>query len=92
MRKGTVVAAVTTVATVVAVAVLVRQWKKRSDRRWRHAQRIVRKFARECATPVPKLWHIANDLISHMKAGLGLALPNNHTMLPSYVHPLPTGY
>ncbi|XP_009605675.1 probable hexokinase-like 2 protein [Nicotiana tomentosiformis] len=91
MRKEVVVlAAVTTVSTVVAAALLVRQWKRRSEQRWRHAQRILRKFARECATPVPKLWQIADDLVTEMQAGL-TSSESSLQMLPSCLASLPTG-
>lgn len=92
MRKDVVVlAAVTTVSTVVAAALLVRQWKRRSEQRWRHAQRILRKFARECATPVPKLWQIADDLVTEMQSGL-TSSESSLQMLPSCLASLPTGY
>lgn len=84
-------AAVTTVSTVVAAALLVRQWKRRSEQRWRHAQRILRKFARECATPVPKLWQIADDLVTEMQAGL-TSSESSLQMIPSCLASLPTGY
>ncbi|CAK9150591.1 unnamed protein product [Ilex paraguariensis] len=89
MRKEAVVlAAVTTAATVVAVGLLVRQ---RIERRWRNTRRILRKFARDCATPVPKLWHLANDLVSDMEAGL-VSNETDLSMLPCYCVPsLPTG-
>ncbi|KAM3252592.1 putative hexokinase-like 2 protein [Capsicum annuum] len=91
MRKDVVVlAALTTVSTVVAAVLLVRQWKRRSEQRWRHAQRILRKFARECATPVPKLWQIADDLVAHMHAGL-TSTESSLQMLPSCLPSLPTG-
>ncbi|KAE9449545.1 hypothetical protein C3L33_18556, partial [Rhododendron williamsianum] len=68
MRKEVVVVAA--VAAAVGVAVVVSQWKRRRERRWRQTQRILRKFARECATPVPKLWHVTNDLALEMQSGL----------------------
>ncbi|XP_059641262.1 probable hexokinase-like 2 protein [Cornus florida] len=90
MKKVVVVAAaVTTAATVIAVVAVVRQWKQRSQR-WKQSQRIVRKFARECATPVPLLWHVACDLVSDMQAGLASS-QTNLTMLVSYLASLPTG-
>ncbi|KAL3525550.1 hypothetical protein ACH5RR_013922 [Cinchona calisaya] len=85
MRKEVVVVAatVTTASAVVGAVVLLRHWKRQSERRWRHAQRILRKFARECATPVSKLWLVANDLVTHMQTNLGV--------FPSYSASLPTG-
>lgn len=80
-------AAVTTVA---AAVLLVRQWKRRSEQRWRHAQRILRKFARECAVPVPKLWQIADDLVAQMQAGL-TSKQSTLQMLPSSLPSLPNG-
>ncbi|PSR87877.1 Hexokinase-like 2 protein [Actinidia chinensis var. chinensis] len=92
MRKEAVVVSVAVAAAVVGVAVGLRQWKRRSERRWRQTQRILRKFARECATPVPKLWHLANDLASDMQSGLAISdYQPNLRMLVSYLSPLPTG-
>ncbi|KAI3451873.1 hypothetical protein Pfo_008538 [Paulownia fortunei] len=91
-REVVVAAAVTTAATVVGVAVLLRYWRRRSERRWRQAQRILRKFARRCATPAAKLWHVANELASDMEAGRSSSeRGGNLRMLVSYVAPLPTG-
>ncbi|KAH7846416.1 hypothetical protein Vadar_013797 [Vaccinium darrowii] len=96
MRKEVVV--VVAVAAVVGAAVVVRQWKRRRERRWRQTQRILRKFARECATPVPKLWHVVNDLVLEMQSGLIASSigdedhdQTNLAMLVSYINPLPTG-
>ncbi|GFZ18860.1 hexokinase-like 3 [Actinidia rufa] len=92
MRKEAVVVSVAVAAAVVGLAVGLRQWKRRSERRWRQTQRILRKFARECATPVPKLWHLANDLVSDMQSGLAISdYQPNLRMLVSYLSPLPTG-
>ncbi|KAG5623753.1 hypothetical protein H5410_008971 [Solanum commersonii] len=91
MKKDVVVlAAVTTVSTVIAAVLLVRQWKRRSEQRWRHAQRILRKFARECATPVPKLWQIADDLVAQMHADL-TSTQSTLQMFPSCLPSLPNG-
>ncbi|XVF15352.1 hypothetical protein REPUB_Repub09cG0144700 [Reevesia pubescens] len=95
MKKEVVLAAVTTTAaTVVAVAALVRQyWKQKQDRQWRKCQRIVRKFARESATPLTKLWQVANAMVSDMEASLSSSdeAISSLNMLVSYVSPLPTG-
>ncbi|XP_073136780.1 probable hexokinase-like 2 protein [Henckelia pumila] len=96
MKKEVVaVAAMAMAAAAVGASLLVRHWKRRSERRLRQAQRILRKFARDCATPVAKLWHIANELASEMQTALDVgkdgdsipALP----LLVSYLAPLPTG-
>ncbi|XP_057971091.1 probable hexokinase-like 2 protein [Malania oleifera] len=96
MRKDVVVAAaVATAATVVVVAEVVRRRQRRRERQWKKAQNILRKFARECATPVPNLWQVANALVSDMQAALSSAPPETGgaalTMLVSYVASLPTG-
>lgn len=94
MRKEVVlVAAVSTAATIAAVAALVRQRRLRKEQRWKQTQTILRKFARECATPVPRLWQVANALVSEMQASLA----SNETtadlnMLLSYLASLPNGY
>ncbi|THG05014.1 hypothetical protein TEA_006710 [Camellia sinensis var. sinensis] len=97
MRKEAVVVvvlgAVMAAATVVGVGVVVRRWK-RSERKWRKTQRILRKFASESATPVSKLWHVANDLVSHMQSNLASESPDHQpilTMLVSYLSSLPSG-
>ncbi|XP_073063829.1 probable hexokinase-like 2 protein [Primulina eburnea] len=97
MKKEVVVAAVvTTAAAVVGAALLARHWKRRSERRLRHAQRILRKFATDCATPVAKLWHIANELTSEMQRALAVDITDGDSRPPlpmfvSYLAPLPSG-
>ncbi|XP_031108373.1 probable hexokinase-like 2 protein [Ipomoea triloba] len=93
MRKEVVVlAALTTVSTVVAATLLVRSWKRRSERRWIHAHRILRKFARDCATPVHKLRNIADDIVSDMRDALSSSQKcSSLQMLPCDVASLPTG-
>ncbi|XWS29643.1 hypothetical protein CRYUN_Cryun24cG0047100 [Craigia yunnanensis] len=95
MKKEVVLAVVTTTAaTVFAVVALVRQyWKQKKDQQWRKSQRIMRKFARECATPVPKLWQVANAMVSDMEASLSSSdeATSSLNMLVSHVSPLPTG-
>ncbi|GAV87484.1 Hexokinase_1 domain-containing protein/Hexokinase_2 domain-containing protein, partial [Cephalotus follicularis] len=64
----------------------------RKERQWRQTLCILRKFASECATPVPKLWQIANDMVFDMHTSLN----QNQTtatlhMLVSYFASLPTG-
>ncbi|KAF2283833.1 hypothetical protein GH714_016365 [Hevea brasiliensis] len=92
MRKEAVVAAatVTAVATVAGVAATVMQYKRRKDRE-KQTQRILRKFASECATPVPKLWEVANALVSDMETSLSSQEPSTLNMLVSYVTSLPNG-
>ncbi|CAH1413427.1 unnamed protein product [Lactuca virosa] len=92
MRKEVIVgASVATVATVVVAGVLLARWKKRDERRWRQTQRILRRFARDCATPVPKLWHVAFDLVSDMQTSLSDQSQTDFVMLPSYTSSLPNG-
>nr|GFC04867.1 probable hexokinase-like 2 protein [Tanacetum cinerariifolium] len=91
MRKEVVVAAVATVSTVVVAGVLLVRWKKRDERRWRQTQRLLRKFANDCATPVPKLWHVAFDLVSDMQTFLSDQSQTDYVMHPSYASSLPNG-
>lgn len=65
-----VAAAVTGVATVVAVAYVLKQWRRRSDKRRRMTLSRLTRFRRECATPVQKLWQIADALVSEMQSAL----------------------
>lgn len=91
MRKEVVVLGVTAVSTVVVAGVLLVRWKKRDERRWRQTQRILRKFANDCATPVPKLWHIAFDLVSDMQTSLCDQSQTDYVMHPSFIYSLPKG-
>ena len=92
MRKAVVVAAVTTAAIAVATAVLWRHWKQESERQRRKTRRILRKLARDCATPVSKLWVLADALVSDMNEPFTSQETTALNMLISYVSPLPTGY
>lgn len=94
MRKEVVVvAAASTAATIVVVAALVRQWKRRKEQQWKQTQTILRKFATECATPVPRLWQVANALVSEMQASLASNESiTDLNMLLSYLASLPNGY
>ncbi|KAE8694056.1 putative hexokinase-like 2 protein [Hibiscus syriacus] len=93
-QQVALVAVTTTAATVVAVVALVKQyWKVQQDQQWGKCQRIMRKFARECATPVPKLWQVANAMASDMAASLSSSdeAKTSLNMVVSYVSPLLTG-
>ncbi|WJX89396.1 hexokinase [Trifolium repens] len=93
--KKEVVVIVSTTLVVVAVGAIVRRWKKRKEQQLRQTKNMIRKFARECATPVTKLWHVADDLVSSMESSL--ASSNNKTtnstlnMIISNVTSLPNG-
>ncbi|CAK9320510.1 unnamed protein product [Citrullus colocynthis] len=94
MRKELLVAALATAATLVVAAAALRRWKQRKQWQLKQAHRILRKFARECATPVPKLWQIADDLESDMRASIASngASPNaSLKMLVSYADAFPNG-
>ncbi|KAK7251874.1 hypothetical protein RIF29_35456 [Crotalaria pallida] len=94
MRKQVtvVVAVVSTALAAVAVGALIRGWKRRKEQQLRQTRNILRKFARECATPVTKLWQVADDLVSNMKTSLH---SSNETstlnMIISNVASLPNG-
>ncbi|KAL0377958.1 UNVERIFIED_CONTAM: putative hexokinase-like 2 protein [Sesamum radiatum] len=93
MKRGvgvTVTVVVTTAAAAVAVAVLVRHWRRR--KRHEQARRILRRFARRCATPAAKLWHVADEMASEIEATLSSSDPGtNLRVLVAYLAPLPTG-
>ncbi|KAL0450112.1 UNVERIFIED_CONTAM: putative hexokinase-like 2 protein [Sesamum latifolium] len=93
MKRGvgvTVTVVVTTAAAAVAVAVLVRHWRRR--KRYEQARRILRRFARRCATPAAKLWHVADEMASEIEATLSSSDPGtNLRLLVAYLAPLPTG-
>ncbi|KAL1569905.1 hexokinase [Salvia divinorum] len=91
-RELVVVAAATTAAaTVAGVAFLVRQWRRQSNQQL-SAQRILREFARRCATPTSKLWQVANEMASDMEAELAPGDRGGNLGVPvSYLAGLPTG-
>ncbi|XP_050205051.1 probable hexokinase-like 2 protein [Mercurialis annua] len=92
MRKEVVVtvAAVATAVLVVAVATIT-QYKRKKEKQLKKTQRIVRKFARECATPVAKLLKVANALASDMETSLAAGENTTLDMLVSYATSLPNG-
>ncbi|CAK8562579.1 unnamed protein product [Lathyrus sativus] len=92
MRREVVVV-VSTTLVVVAVGALVRRWKREKEQQSRQTKNIIRKFARECATPVTKLWHVADDLVSAMEASLANSNETGSTlnMIISSVTSLPNG-
>ncbi|KAF7809977.1 putative hexokinase-like 2 protein [Senna tora] len=84
-----------TALAVVAVAALVARWKRKQERQWRQTRSLVRKFARECATPVKTLRLLADDLVSNMKSSLAspsCSIENTTlNMLIAYASSLPNG-
>ncbi|OMO56375.1 Hexokinase [Corchorus capsularis] len=96
MKKEVALTAVTTTAAAVVVVVaFARQyWRQRKDRQWKKTNRILRKFASESATPVPKLWEVANAMVSDMEASVSSdheQAKSSLNMLVSYISPLPSG-
>lgn len=96
MRREVVVVAVLTVsAAIVAATAVLWRWQGRRDRRRDRAQRILRKFARESATPAPLLWRVADALASDMEASLSTSADQKSSstlnMLVSFVDSLPKG-
>ncbi|XP_002528913.2 probable hexokinase-like 2 protein [Ricinus communis] len=89
MRKEVIVVA--TVAAVALAVASVTHYKRRKERQWKNTQRILRKFARECATPVPKLLEVANALVSDMETSLAGKDYTTLNMLVSHVTSLPNG-
>lgn len=88
-------AALAATATLVVAAAALRRWKRRKQWQLKQAHRILRKFARDCATPVPKLWQIADDLESDMRASIasdGTRDKATLKMLVSYADAFPNGY
>ncbi|XP_010527158.1 PREDICTED: probable hexokinase-like 2 protein [Tarenaya hassleriana] len=86
-------AALFTVTAVAATVVAVRWWLRRKERRLKQSERILRKFARECATPAAKLWDVADALVADMNASLsGDKSPaSSLDMIVSFAAPLPSG-
>lgn len=84
---------VSTTLVVVAVGALVRRWKRKKEQQLRKTRNIIQKFAKECATPVTKLWHVADDLVSAMEASLASSNETSSTlnMIISSVTSLPNG-
>lgn len=93
-RKEVVLAVTAATVTAVAAVVLMGRWIRRKERRRKHTQRILRKFARECATPVSKLWAVADALVADMTASLAAATAEccgSLNMLVSFAGSLPSG-
>lgn len=87
-----VVAVSTTTLALVVVGVLIRRWKRWKEQQLWKTKQIIRKFARECATPVTKLWQVADDFVSNMKVSLGSSDENSTlNMVISNVTSLPLG-
>lgn len=82
-------------AATVAAAVIIGRWMRRKERRRKQTQRILRKFARECATPVSKLWTVADAMVSEMAASLASPTAaesrGSLNMLVSFAGSLPSG-
>ncbi|KAL0726155.1 hypothetical protein Bca4012_022248 [Brassica carinata] len=93
MTRKVVVVAVT--AATVAAAVIIGRWMRRKERRRKQTQRILRKFARECATPVSKLWTVADAMVADMTASLASPTAaesrGSLNMLVSFAGSLPSG-
>ncbi|CAH8382227.1 unnamed protein product [Eruca vesicaria subsp. sativa] len=90
-RKEVVVVAA---VTAVAAALIVGQWMRRKERRRKHTHMILRKFARECATPVSKLWAVADALVAEMISSLASTTAESSgslNMLVSFAGSLPSG-
>lgn len=95
MRRHVVIvaAAAAAAATVAGLGLLLRDWRRRSEQRQTQGQRILREFARRCATPTEKLWNVANELASDMEAELSSGERGGNLRMPvCYLAPLPTGY
>ncbi|KAH0844237.1 hypothetical protein HID58_090529 [Brassica napus] len=95
MARKEVVAVTAAVVTAVAAAVIIGQWVRRKERRRKQTQMILRKFARECATPVSKLWAVADALVADMTAFLSATTAagscGSLNMLVSFAGALPSG-
>lgn len=94
-RKEVVVAVTAATVTAVAAAVIIGQWVRRKERRRKQTQMILRKIARECATPVSKLWAVADALVADMTAFLSATTAagscGSLNMLVSFAGALPSG-
>ncbi|XP_027921260.1 probable hexokinase-like 2 protein [Vigna unguiculata] len=91
MRKNVVVLVSTSIAVVV-VGALIRKWKQWKEQQLRHVKQIIRKFARESATPLSKLWQVADDMVSSMKISLASSDESpTLNMVVSNVASLPLG-
>ncbi|KAF5202012.1 Hexokinase-1 [Thalictrum thalictroides] len=89
-RRKEVMISVAVGAIASAALFLLRHWQKSSRRRWKRTQRFLHRFAAECSTPIMKLWHVADDLVLDMQAGLS-SESERKSKLRSNVHFLPTG-
>ena len=94
-RKEVVVAVTAATVSAVAAAVIIGQWVRRKEQRRKQTQMILTKFARECATPVLKLWAVADALVADMAAFLSATTAagscGSLNMLVSFAGALPSG-
>ncbi|RZR75981.1 hypothetical protein BHM03_00000567 [Ensete ventricosum] len=91
MGKVAVGAAVVCAAAAVAVTALVVRHRMRSAERWARAAAVLRELEEKCATPVEKLWEVADAMTKEMHAGLESEDVSKLKMIISYVDKLPTG-
>ncbi|XP_047176921.1 probable hexokinase-like 2 protein [Vigna umbellata] len=71
MRKNVVVVVSTSIAVVV-VGALIRKWKQWKEQQLRRMKQIIRRFARESATPLKILWQVADDMVTSMEDSLAI--------------------
>ncbi|WVZ24290.1 hypothetical protein V8G54_002834 [Vigna mungo] len=71
MRKNVVVVVSTSIAVVV-VGALIRKWKQWKEQQLRRMKQIIRRFARESATPLKCLWQVADDMVTSMQDSLAI--------------------
>ncbi|KAK8959293.1 Hexokinase-1 [Platanthera guangdongensis] len=92
MRKAAVGTALVCAATACAVAALIVRHRMKSSSRWSRAMAILEEFEEKCATPIGKLWNVADAMAVEMHAGLASDGGSKLKMLISFVDNLPTGY
>ncbi|KAI4383462.1 hypothetical protein MLD38_009296 [Melastoma candidum] len=93
MRREVVAAAVVTAATIaLTVVIFLRQRQQRNERCWKRSQAILRRLTRECALPVARLNHIADDMVHMMQSSSDLKEDKGKLdMFVSYTGLLPNG-
>lgn len=88
MRKQAVVALAVAAAAGCAIGAV---WYRRSYRRWRRADRILRELRKACRTPPEGLWDVADAMEAEMRAGLADDAISSLRMLVCPVPSFPTG-
>ncbi|OAY80988.1 Hexokinase-1, partial [Ananas comosus] len=89
MRKSAAAAAAAVAAGAAFAAAAL--WYRRSSRRWRRAELIMRELKEPCETSVERLWAVADAMADEMRAGIASEGRTSLRMIADPSISLPTG-